>query len=302
MILAFDIGGTEIKTSIFGDTFEKLLYTNKFKTETVKTEKILNDFFKEIDHVNVNFKLTGIAISCPGIVDKGYVKKGGSVSSLDNIYLGKILQQKYKIPVTIRNDAQCVLLAETQLGTLSQERDGVILTLGTGVGGGIMLNRELLFLRNSMSGEFSYMIHSYDASGNFVRVGQKLSATQMIKRVNNYYYEGDEADGYQAFEHILKKEEYALKQFELFCRGLAGLIINIQSVLHVKKVVIGGGISANPIVTKNIQRQLQLIYSQDNMYNSFSQPEVVASRFLNYSGRVGAYLNFKKLIYKGMQK
>ncbi|MFM9745250.1 hypothetical protein ACKI2C_47685, partial [Streptomyces brasiliscabiei] len=64
----------------------------------------------------------------------------------------------------------------------------------------------------------------------------------------------------------------------------------------------GGGISANPIVTKNIQRQLQLIYSQDNMYNSFSQPEVVASRFLNYSGRVGAYLNFKKLINKGMQK
>lgn len=297
MILTIDIGGTEIKYSIFEKNYKYTVFEYRTTTILKNKNRFIELLFDSINKIKSLHRLNGIAISCPGIITDGYVKNGGSIRSLDQLPLEDILVKKYKIPIIIRNDAQCALKAETALGALSDCNDGVVITLGTGVGGGIWLNKHFLAsTQHTMAGEFSYMIHTFQPDGSFDRVGKKLSAIKMIRKINQHYKEKNLLDSRLAFKHIYDYEDdFGYQCFHKYCRAVSSLIINIQSVLDVSNFIIGGGISADSRVVTTINQEFNKIMSEDIMYRTFHVPVIKVTHFQNYSGRVGAQLFWQTL-------
>ena len=90
-------------------------------------------------------QIEGIAVSMPGMLDsrKGYCVTGGMLAYFSEVPVVQLLEQRYKLPVTIENDGKCAALAEKWKGSLKDCRNGAVVVLGTGVGGGIIIDHKL---------------------------------------------------------------------------------------------------------------------------------------------------------------
>lgn len=295
VVLTVDIGGTETKFATFTQQFS-------VADEVVSIPTVLNDqaqflagLYAQIEVVRQRHKLKGIAGSCPGLIHDDFVENGGSVRSVDHLALGELLAKRYQVPTTVNNDAQCALKAETVSGALADTQDGVVITLGTGVGGSIWCNGHALASRtHTMAGEFSYMIHSIEDDGSFTRVGKQGSATIMVADINRHYGNVENLlDGEAAFKHIASG--YGYQRFHQYCRAIAALIINVQAVLDVPRFAIGGGIIGDERTLAAIQTAFSKIVNDDIMYRTLHLPEIVACRYKNYAGRVGAQLFWEEL-------
>jgi predicted NBD/HSP70 family sugar kinase len=135
-VIAFDIGGTNTRCA--------LVENNKIiKFESAKTPKTKKDFLKNISDMAEKFmskEIKGIGIAFPSIIENGRVKNSKNVS-LKNFNLKKYIENKFHKKCEISNDANCVALAEKYLGC--KKKNFFVLTLGTGIGGGIVVNEEL---------------------------------------------------------------------------------------------------------------------------------------------------------------
>ncbi len=141
-VLTMDIGGSSIKYGICNLQGEFL------DRGSVKTPlSSLGDLLNVIKEIHSSYKnVIGIAISMPGVIDviKGIAITGGALSYIDNAPLVEIISREVKKKVVIANDGKCAALAELGFGNLKDIKNGVAMILGTGIGGGIVINGELL--------------------------------------------------------------------------------------------------------------------------------------------------------------
>jgi beta-glucoside kinase len=101
----------------------------------------------------------GVAISAPGYVNPhtGFIEMGGAIRKFDNFAIKRWLEQQDRLPVAIENDANCVLLAERWQGKAAEMSNFLVLTIGTGIGGAIFCNNQLVHGARFRAGEFGYM-------------------------------------------------------------------------------------------------------------------------------------------------
>ena len=163
MILALDIGGTNIRSAIVEKTILK--EKKKFKTPENKKE-IIKSIISLISSYRNPKK---ICISIAGFERNGKIQHALNMD-LNNAQLRKILQNKFKVPIFIENDARCASLAELHFGVGKKLNNFILLTLGTGIGGGIIINREL-YKGNGAGSEIGSMVvegklFEHRASGN----------------------------------------------------------------------------------------------------------------------------------------
>ena len=130
--LCIDIGGTSMKIGVLNEEGE-ILKTDSIKSpDTIeKMYQIIEDFFHSYENIE------GLALSMPGAVDSESGVIGGS-SAYDYIHgpnIKKDLEEKFKIPVEIENDANCAALAEVWKGAASDVNDCCFIVSGTGIGG-----------------------------------------------------------------------------------------------------------------------------------------------------------------------
>ena len=142
MILAIDIGGTFIKFGLVDDDFK---ISNQSKVSTPTT---LDGFWLTLEHIVSSHKdiISGIAIACPGEINskRGFIFKGGLIPYLTAIPLGSRLTRTFQLPVKVINDADAAALAEARYGSLQDLDCGAALVLGTGVGLGLVSQKDLL--------------------------------------------------------------------------------------------------------------------------------------------------------------
>ncbi|RMW46660.1 ROK family protein [Lactiplantibacillus pentosus] len=288
--LSFDIGGTNLKYALInhsGNIIEK----NHIPTITTSLEEFIESIYQIADHFKGKFD--GIAISSPGKIDvkKKIIHYGGALPFLDGLNLGNTLGDRYNVPICVENDGKAAALAEQWLGELKGINTGVALVLGTGVGGGIVIDNHLIYGKDFQAGEFSFIINNFFGKVNDPNtlVGYTCSAVNMIQNINTQLGNTDLKDGLSAFKAIYDKNKEATDIFNEFCRQIAILILNIQSIINSQKIVIGGGISAQPILTTNIKKQLMNLLSESPLLKQqINPPEIVAARFKNDSNLYGA--------------
>ncbi len=286
-VLVIDIGGTNIKYAIMTKDAD-MLSSSKIPTPD-SLEAFLESLYGLVD--TYRQEIEAVAISVPGKVDtlSRTVYFGGSLTYLDGLNFKTALGDKYQLPVAVQNDAKSAALAELWLGNLKNVKDGAVITLGTGVGGGIVLDGKLRLGSHFQAGELSMSILDADRPGMVKTVGYLGSAVRMISQVNEAVGEKDLSDGIKAFELINKKDQRVYPIFEDYCRSIAYLILNLQAYYDLTTYAIGGGISSQPILIEEIKHQLQAFIDESPILKlNFPEIAIVKAQFENDSNLYGA--------------
>lgn len=286
--LAIDIGGTFIKSALVSDKGE--LQT----VEKNPTPETLDEFLILLKTLVDEHKgaVDGLALSCPGKIDpvRGYVYVGGSLLYLKELDLQSYLQDYAQLPCAVMNDAKAALLAETWLGRFQDVQNGLILTLGTGLGGAILLNGQTLQGQHFQAGELSFVLAAPDGSDYNNWWANMASGVAFVERAAQLLDLPDKQDGKAVFDAILAQDNPKLNQlFSLYCQDIAWIIHNLHTILDLEKVLIGGGISSQPILLEEIRRAYRKIKSSSEVLEqTLSDIEIDSCAFQNNANLLGA--------------
>lgn len=288
--LTVDIGGTEIKFAVLNSA------GNIIKKSKIPTKQNKEQFLSDVDQIVKKHidEVKGIAFCSPGKIENTKIRFGGSLPFLDGIDFAEIYGRKFHIPVAVINDGKASVLAENWLGSLKDETNCAAITLGTGVGGGIIINGHLLRGTHYQAGELSFMISNLSLPKDMQgALGVNGSAVKFVKAVNQKVNYQDENDGLHAFEVIKEGVPEAVAIFHDYCFKIAVLILNMQTVVDINKVAIGGGISAQPILINGINKAYDKLVNEYNpiIGSTLTKPSIVSAHFRNESNLYGSLYN-----------
>ena len=188
MKLGVDIGGTEIKFGVVNEAFEVI---ERFSMPTPRRsgEAVVSAIAHVCSGIVAKYPIDGIGIGTPGILDveAGKIVYASNIPFSDTDIVGPI-SAKTGLPVKLGNDASCAMLGELYAG-YGQTYDHILMiTLGTGVGGGIIIDKKPYFGKNGNAGEFGHMVVKKD--GKLCGCGRKgcyeryASVTTLISMTN----------------------------------------------------------------------------------------------------------------------
>jgi glucokinase len=164
IIIGIDVGGTNLKVSLLDMKYNirqrRILSTRRF----IRKEKLIAAIVASIRNLTAFCHLKkqdilGVGLGLPGPVDfkKGIVHFLPNVPGWKEVRLKSILQSKLKLPVFVDNDVNLMTLAEYKRGAARGSRNALCLTLGTGVGGGIIINGNIYRGRDNATGEIGHL-------------------------------------------------------------------------------------------------------------------------------------------------
>lgn len=286
--LSIDVGGTFIKYSLVNRA-GNLLSVKKIETPLTR-EQLLIDLFQLIN--DVREKIKGIGISFPGKIDikKGVIYHGGSLEYMHEVPLKALVEEEFGIPCALSNDGKAAALAELWLGNLNEVENGVAVVLGTGIGGGLILNGELFQGSHFQAGELSFLMNYQQVEVPENLVGWHSSAVRFVKEATKLLGLKNLNDGKAVFEELKRGENDELqKMFTEYCQIIARTLINLQVTLDLSRAVIGGGISAQNHLIKEINQQYQIARNkQPLLKNSFEPLEILPCHFRSEANLLGA--------------
>lgn len=173
MKIGIDLGGSHIAMGIVDNRGKILEKVEKriTKAEKGNIKKVIEEYiFEKTENFLKQYKVTEIGIAIPGTVKDGIVVKSVNLG-LKNYDIIKKLQEKIDLPIQIRNDAKCAAIAENVYGALKSYDRSIFLTLGTGIGGAVIIHNELLDTGALPGCEFGHMV--IEKNGKECKCGKK---------------------------------------------------------------------------------------------------------------------------------
>ncbi|GAB2480996.1 ROK family protein [Alkalibacterium psychrotolerans] len=288
-ILCFDIGGIRIKYAMINE--EKILSKGYTSTPENKTD-FLTAIKQIIDDFQKDYTFESLSFSFPGYINPytGYAERSGALTYFygSNIFseLSEIVGRDYSIHV--ENDANCAAIAEKKSGAAIDNRSFVLATVGSGFGGGIFINNELVRGFQYKGGEFGQMLLSADACKHF-DVDRRGSIKTLIleyKKCKGL----SEADSVTAEDVLNEIHEREVEQLvNVWVRDICVALYNVATVINPEKIIIGGGISAHPDFLPLVKSQMECIPN----WSEFRVP-IETCRYHNDSGLLGAYYHARE--------
>ena len=286
-ILAIDIGGTMIKYGLVSSD-GKILSTDKIKTEASKG---LNNILNKIDNIFKRYKENnpvGIAVSGTGQIN-GMIGKviGGNpiIPNWIGTNLVKILEEKYNLPIVLENDVNCVALGEKWVGAGKDLSNFICLTIGTGIGGGIILNNQLFRGENFVAGEFGHILIK---KGEFEQFASTTALIRLVKERTGKTLNGKEIFDLEKKE-ILEYQEVISEWIENLTDGLSSIIYCFNPA----NIILGGGVieQGDPLINRIKNSLFKKIGPQFKEKLNITQ-----AKLENNAGMIGAsYLLLEKI-------
>lgn len=287
--LVFDVGASAIKYALMDEDAQL------FERGMVKTpQDTLAHFLAELKSLYETYEaqIDGIAMSLPGTIDSelGKIYAPGGLAYNENVNLVEQMHAFTNLPIVLENDGKSAALAELWKGNLQECRDGVVLVIGSGIGGGIIVDGRLRKGSHLFAGEFSFVFQGEPNS--FMDIwAMKGSTTALLMDVaKRKHWDVKQLDGIQVFDMIAQNDEDACAALKNLAKSIATGIFNLQAILDPKKFLIGGGISKQPVLLSAIQEALHHIYQ--NIPFEIPHAQVETCRFYNDSNLIGALYQF----------
>ena len=302
-VFGVDVGGTTVKMGLF--TVEgELLDKWEIKTRTEDGGKnVLPDIADSIKEVIESKKLAKEDVEGVGIGVPGPVKEDGTVLKCVNLGWGILnvedeLEKLIGYPVKAGNDANVAALGEMWQGGGKGHSNLVMVTLGTGVGGGIILNGKMLFGVNGAGGEIGHICVDDSETetcgcGNKGCLEQYTSATGVVILAGRAMAASDKKSTLRELEAVTAKDvfdaakagdELAAEAVNEFAIYLGMGLGNVASVVDTQAFVIGGGLSKNgPVVIDIVKEQ----YKKNVMF-ALKNTEFRLAELGNDAGMYGA--------------
>jgi len=227
-VIGIDLGGTQVRAGIVNRRTVTRLVSGLIPA-TGSVEQVLAALYHQVDAL-VSESTKAIGIGVPSVVDveKGIVYDVQNIPSWKEVDLKSLMEERYHIPVFVNNDANCFALGEKYFGQGKNVHSMIGLTIGTGLGSGIIINDKLYGGVNCGAGEFGevdYLNHNYEyfASGQFFR---------------NVYNK----TGKVFFQEAQAGDEQAIAVFEEFGIHLGNVIKMILYAYDTELIILGGSI------------------------------------------------------------
>ena len=288
--LIFDVGASAIKYALM-DNDAHIYEKGKEVTPHDNFEHFLT-ILKSI-YEKYQTQIDGIALSLPGTIDsvRGQIYAPGGLSYNENINLVDKMRSFTQLPITIENDGKSAALAEVWKGNLKDCQDGIVIVVGSGLGGGIIKDGQLWKGQHLFAGEFSYIFQGEGTSFMENAWAVKGSTTALIMDVaRRKNIEASQLDGYRIFQWVEALDEEACAALQTLAKNLAIGIYNLLCILDPQKILIGGGISQQPILIEKIQEELNKIY--EKIPFDIPHAQIDNCCYYNDSNMIGALYNF----------
>ncbi|MBT7958991.1 MAG: ROK family protein [Akkermansiaceae bacterium] len=296
--LGIDFGGTSVKFGVVAgneviDTVPSIA-TDDYTESTTLIDaivRVVEDL--RMRHPNI----TAIGVGVPGFVDfhSGTIHNLTNVRGWKDIPLKKIMHQHTDLPITVENDANCMAYAEWKQGAGKGMDHLVCITLGTGVGGGIITHGHMLRGANSVAGELGQTSIDYRGrKGNYGNMGaleDYIGNNEIAADARNHYAaEGidrniSDCTPAALFANASEGDEIALDIWKNVARKLATTVVNSCWLLNPEAIIIGGGVAkAGELLFEPLKMAIN-----EQLSPAFSDHlKIIPAMFSNEAGIIGA--------------
>ena len=309
--IGVDIGGTGIQAGIV-DEYGQVVLKKECRTNVeAGFESIMDDIKNLVDSLLLDKNISIKDIKSVGFGVPSFINNEGLISCVNlgwnEVNFIKAIKDRFEdIEVFAENDAKAAALAEAKFGSMKNKRIGVMYTLGTGVGGGIVINEDVFIGANNMGGAIGHTIigeNYYDCNcGNNGCLETFCSATAIIKYATKLIKEGHKSiildkanndinsiNAKIIFEAFKEDDSVAIKTINRFKLYLAKSIASMINTLDPDVICIGGGVSrSSEIILDKINDLVRehLLYKNENF------AEIVSASLGADAGIIGAaFLN-----------
>ena len=307
MFVGVDIGGTNTKIGVVSK-LGRVVAMSSFKTRSPREP---HDFVKEIFsniekllHANdIQLQnIEGIGVGVPGVVDNKGVVVNATNLKWKGVELKDIFKEYTTSKVVIGNDADCAMLAEWRFGGAKGAKNAILITLGTGIGSGIIMDNKLYKGAHGTGSECGHMVIKYD--GEMCSCGNRgcwemyASAKALTRRTEQAVMQNPNgilskivsqygrASAHSCFEGARKGDPVSQQLMNDYIDYVVCGLINLTQIFHPEMFIIGGGVAKEGLnFVKSVDVKLNDFLKKNNF-----EPTVIVKRPVleNNAGIVGA--------------
>ena len=291
--ICIDIGGTSIKYGVLSEKGEIFIDGTVSAKVTEKENFILSDVKKLIRNIldeYRNYEIEGICVSTAGVVnpEKGEIAYAGpTIPKYTGTKIKEELEKEFSISCEVENDVNCAGLGEYWKGAGKGSKSMVCLTIGTGIGGSVILDGKLLNGIGYTAGEIGYM----DVNGSYIQ--NIASSKYLVEKVQKEKVEKegitDTITGVDIFELAKKGDEICIAGINEIISNLAVGVRNIIYLLNPEVIVIGGGITAQK---EYLEEKIRKEVNDGMISDMFRKTRIELAQQGNQAGLLGALYNF----------
>ena len=291
--ICIDIGGTSIKYGVLSEKGEIFIDGTVSAKVTEKENFILSDVKKLIRNIldeYRNYEIEGICVSTAGVVnpEKGEIAYAGpTIPKYTGTKIKEELEKEFSISCEVENDVNCAGLGEYWKGAGKGSKSMVCLTIGTGIGGSVILDGKLLNGIGYTAGEIGYM----DVNGNYIQ--NIASSKYLVEKVQKEKVEKegitDTITGVDIFELAKRGDEICIAGIDEIISNLAVGVRNIIYLLNPEVIVIGGGITAQK---EYLEEKIRKEVNDGMISDMFRNTRIELAQQGNQAGLLGALYNF----------
>lgn len=304
--IGIDLGGTNIAVGITNG-YNEIVARNSRKTKAAKSfDALVADIAqtaKETVHKSkiAENEIISVGMGTPSCInpETGLLVNANNLG-WRNVPLQKEIEKYFRRPISIANDADCAAIGEVYAGAAQDADSAVMVTLGTGVGGGIVINRRIFSGGDGMGSEIGHTKLVFD--GEKCTCGKKgcfeayASATALISQTKAAMRENKdsilnqtpigEVEAKTVFDAAHKGDETAIKVIDKYTDYLAAGISTLITLFRPKVLIIGGGISGQgDYLLKPLRKK---VFDSTFAAEEINIPEIRAARLGNDAGIIGA--------------
>ncbi|MFO8234510.1 MAG: ROK family protein [Bacteroidales bacterium] len=315
--IGLDIGGTN---SVFGivDKSGNILYSGKVPTSEFETAQGYVDYLSEQFHsalnkLNLSETLKGIGIGAPnGNFFKGTIENAANLQWKGIVPLVELLHKHFGVPVSLTNDANAAALGELLFGGAQGLQNFIVLTLGTGLGSGIVVNGDLVYGHDAYAGELGHTF-VYLNSGRICGCGRRgcletYVSAQGLRRtalelLSEYNIQSELRDvavkditSERVYNAAVNKDEIALKAFDITGKYLGMKLSDFVATISPSHVFLYGGLAkSGDLILKPAKK-----YMEENIFGQYKNKVKLLLSELNETN--GALLGSAALVWKKRKK
>src|SRR4051812_22172111 len=265
--IGVDLGGTNLRVAAV-DESGKLLEKGTSGTEGGKgRDQVINDMTTVILELAVKFqsagKLAGIGVGVPGIIDMrtGMLRESPNLPGWHDYPVRKEIEKRLNAPVILENDANAAALGESWLGAARDHESMCMLTLGTGVGGGVVLEGDVWRGMTGMAGELGHItvdpngppcgcgsrgcVEQYASATAITRMAKEAIANGSAPELERAAHGNVEFSAKSVHQMAVQGDEPARAIFRKVGWALGIVIADLANIFNASMYVIGGGVSSS---------------------------------------------------------
>lgn len=308
--IGIDVGGTNVKIALV-DGNGKIIYSNSVPTYakmgyeyTVNNIKqAIKDLMKETNTTEKDIE--GIGFDFPGQVDykTGVVKLAPNIPGWVNVPIAQMIEDEFHIPTRIDNDVRCAALGEMNFGAGKGCENFVCITVGTGIGSGLVINGKLVRGASNAAGEIGHIklqmkdglicgcgdtgcLEAYASGPSIVAMAQDyIKGGKSTKFREMAAAEGGEITPYMVAKAAEAGDPVAKRIFEIVGEYIGIGLTSVINLLNPEKIIIGGGVAeAGDLLLNPIRKTIK----ERAMVVAGSAVEIVPAQLGNSAGVIGA--------------